>query len=207
VDIPAALLNHLAQLASSIGLDAEILHLPLRNMVTDLRVVVPSYRGLQMIIVHSGQPVGLTDLLPAETDGAAMTSLRMPLGLLGPEHDGGSRVIFYAGTPGAFVDLAADLGYVLKAAVRTDHLDGDGAASDAAAYAEAPFGLVLDGDLPPNVEASGLTGVSELSAVNRAIGMLIDRGHNAGDAYDILLRAAAAAGVAIHVYDARMLAR
>jgi hypothetical protein len=207
VDIPAALLSHLAQLASSIGLDAEILHLPLRNMVTDLRVVVPSYRGLQMIIVHSGQPVRLTDLLPAETDGAVMTSLRMPLGLLGPEHDGGSRVIFYAGTPGAFVDLAADLGYVLKAAVRTDHLDGDGAASGAAADAEAPLGLVLDGDLLPNVEAPGLTGLSELSAVNRAIGMLIDRGHNAGDAYDILRRAAVAAGVATHVFAARMLGR
>jgi hypothetical protein len=207
VDIPTALLYQLAQFANSVGLDAEILHLPLTNLVADLRAVIPSYRGLQVMILSSDQPVTLTELMLQQTDGAVTTSLRVPLSLLGLGHDEGSRIIFYASTPGAFVDLAADLGYVLKAAVRTDHLDGDGAASDAAPYAEPPLGLALDGDLPPNVEASVLTGLSEFTAVNRAIGILIDRGHNAGDAYGILRRGAVAAGVATHVFAARILGR
>ena len=207
MDIPTALLNQLAQFANSVGLDAEILHLPLTNLVADLGAVIPSYSGLQVTILSSDQPVTLTELIPQQTDGAVTTSLRVPLSLLGPEHHEGSRIIFYASTPGAFVDLAADLGYVLKAAVRMDHLDGDGAASDAAPYAEPPRSLALDGDLPQNLEVSGLTGLSEFTAVNRAIGILIDRGHNAGDAYGILRRGAVAAGVATHVFAARMLGR
>jgi hypothetical protein len=207
VDIPTALFNQLAQFANSVGLDAEILHLPLTNLVADLRAVIPSYRGLQVTILFSDQPVTLTELIPQQTDGAVTTSLRVPLSLLGPGHDEGSRIIFYASTPGAFVDLAADLGYVLKAAVRTDHLDGDGAASDAAPYGELPISLVLDGDLSPDLADSGLTGLPELSSINRALGILIDRGHNAGDAYDILRLEATAAGVATHVFAARMLMR
>jgi hypothetical protein len=207
VGIPTALFNQLAQFANSVGLDAEILHLPLTNLVADLRAVIPSYRGLQVTILFSDQPVTLTELIPQQTDGAVRTSLRVPLSLLGPGHDEGSRIIFYASTPGAFVDLAADLGYVLKAAVRTDHLDGDGAASDAAPYGELPISLVLDGDLSPDLADSGLTGLPELSSINRALGILIDRGHNAGDAYDILRLEATAAGVATHVFAARMLMR
>jgi hypothetical protein len=205
VGIPTALFNQLAQFANSVGLDAEILHLPLTNLVADLRAVIPSYRGLQVTILFSDQPVTLTELIPQQTDGAVTTSLQVPLSLLGPGHDEGSRIIFYASTPGAFVDLAADLGYVLKAAVRTDHLDG--AASDAAPYAELPISLVLDGDLSPDLADSGLTGLPELSSINRALGILIDRGHNAGDAYDILRLEATAAGVATHVFAARKLMR
>jgi hypothetical protein len=212
VDIPAALLNHLARLASSIELDPEVLQTPLKNLVGDLRAAVPSYRGLQMIIVHTGQPVTFTDLLPAETDGIVMTSLRVPLGLLGPDHDGGSRVTFYAGTPGSFVDLAADLSYALKASVTTVHPDGDHDGSDRDGQAGVPhtgadLRLLLDADLPPKVAFSGLTGLAELSGINRAIGILIDRGHTPDHAYDILRAGAAAAGVAIHVFATRMLGR
>jgi hypothetical protein len=203
VDIPAALLNQLAQLAHSIGVEAESLHRPLTNLGIDLRAAIPSYRGLQVIIISSGQPVTLTGLLPPESDGAVSTSLRVPLGLLGPEYDHGSRVILYAGTPGAFVDLAADLGYVLKAPVATHQADGGSAGSKTA----PPLELILDGDLSPNVEASGLTGLSEFSAVNRAIGILIDQGHNPDLAYEILGSAAVAAGVEPHVYAVRMLLR
>lgn len=193
MDVPAALLTQLARLATSVGLDPEILHLPLTILVTDLRAAVPSFRGLQVIIVNSGQPITLTDLLPAGTDGAALASLRVPLSLIGPDHDGGSRVVFYAGTPGAFVDLAADLSYVLEA---TTSRDG-----------ETSRRLVLDADLPSNAVVSGLTGLAELSAVNRAVGILIDRGHTRDHAYAILQRAAAWAGVKTHVFAARMLGR
>jgi hypothetical protein len=213
VDIPAALLSHLARLASSIELDPNVLQAPLKNLVGDLRAAIPSYRGLHMIILHTGQPVTLTDLLPAETDGVVRTSLRVPLGLLGPDDDGGSRVTFYAGTPGSLVDLAADLSYALKASVTTVHPDGDHDALDGDGQAVVPppraphLRLLLDADLPPKVEVSGLTGLAELSAINRAVGILIDRGHTPDDAYDILRRAAAAVGKETHVFAARILRR
>jgi hypothetical protein len=196
VGIPAALLNQLAQLADSIGVETETLHRPFTELGADLSAAIPSYRGLQVIIVSRGQPVTLTGLLPPDTDGDVSTSLRVPLILLAQEHDHRSRVIFYACTPGAFVDLAADLGHVLKAVVTTFHT-----------YVEAPLGLVLDGDLPLDVEVSGVTGLSELSAINRALGILIDQGHSADHAYEILGQAAATAGVEAPMYAARMLMR
>jgi len=205
VDIPAALLTQLAQLADGVGLDAKILQLPLTNLAAALRALVPSCRGLHVDIVHNGQPISLTEVLLPETDGVVRTSLRVSLSLLSPDHHWRSRVIFYAQTPGAFVDLAADLGYAMKTSVATVGHNRDHADSNI----EGPTAprLVLDADLPPHIEASGLTGLAELSAVNRAVGMLIERGHDPGDAYDSLRQAAAEAGVEVHVYAARILGR
>lgn len=63
-------------------------------------------------------------------------------------------VVFYACTAGALVDLAADLGWLLN--LRAD--------------------VVLDGHLRP-VEEQGVTsGLAELSVIQQAMGMLIDRG-------------------------------
>jgi hypothetical protein len=212
VDVSTALLIHVSELASSIGLDTEALHVPLKALVGDLCAAVPSYRGLQLTIVDGGQPVILTDLLPTEADGAVLSSLRVPLSTVGPDHDDGSRVIFYAGTPGALVDLAADLSYVLKTSVITASASGQRANSNGDGLAEprqmqAAPALVLDADVPRSTSVSGLTGLSELSAVNRAVGMLIDQGHDLDHAYDRLRREATTAGVEVHVYAARMLGR
>jgi hypothetical protein len=38
--------------------------------------------------------------------------------------------------------------------------------------------ITLDADVPPNPPVSGVSGLSELSTINRAIGVLIDRGHH-----------------------------
>jgi hypothetical protein len=212
VDVPTAVLIHVSELAASIGLDPEVLHVPLKVLVGDLRAAVPSYRGLQLTIVHSGQPVILTDLLRTEADGAVLTSLRIPLTAVDPDHDGGSRVIFYAGTPGALVDLAADLCYVLKTSVTTASagreqagFNGNGGAEQR--QAQVNPSLVLDADVLMSTSGSGLTGLSELSAVNRAVGILIDQGHDLDHAYDALRRDATTAGVEMHVYAARMLGR
>jgi hypothetical protein len=196
VEVPAGLLGHLNDLADSIGIDAEFLHAPLTRLVDDLLAAVPSYRGLRLTIVQTGQPVTLTDLPPAESDGEVLTSLRIPLGLMDREHDGASRVILYARTPGAFVDLAADLGYALKTKLVQASLDGT-----------ASHPLLLDADLPPASRISGLTGIAELAAVNRAIGLMIGRGHRREGAYDTLRREATEAGVEVHIYAARMLGR
>lgn len=225
MDVSTALRAHLADLADSIARDAELLYTPLTTLIDELRVAVPSYRGLQLTIVQTGQPVTLTDLLCVETDGEILTSLRVPLRVLGAAYEDGSRVILYAGTPGALVDLAADVSYVLKTSTRTrdpgrgsDGVDGhdragqpvDGAAPAVQHAADGRSRsrlLVLDDDLPPTNQTSGLTGLAELSAVNRAIGLMIGRGHHPDHAYGLLHREAAEAGVDVPVYAARLLGR
>lgn len=184
MDVPTALLTHLTQLGSSVGLDGEVLQAPLTSLAAELRTAVPSYRGLQVTIVDSGQPVALTDLLRFDGDGAVGTSLRVPLPLLGHAYEGGSRVVFYGGTAGAFVDLAADLGHVLKTST-----------------------IILDVDLPRTPPISGLTGLAELSAINRALGIMIDRGYQPDHAHETLRQGATAAGVETHIFAARMLGR
>ena len=53
----------------------------------------------------------------------------------------------------------------------------------------------------------GLSGLDQLSTVNRAVGMLIDQGHEPDEAVKVLHRDAAAAGVEPHVYAAQLLNR
>ena len=211
MDVSTDLLSHLSQLAGSIEAETEVLHHPLRTLIGDLRAAVSSYRGLQLTIVHTGQPVTLTDLMPAEADGVVLTSLRIPLIALDPDFDRDSRVIFYAGRPGAFVDLAADLSFALKTSVLTadtdhqDESDGDGRAKPK--HRPALRSLFLDIDVPPDRSVLGLTGLLEFAAVNRAVGMMIDRGHHPDHAYQTLRREATAAGVETRVYAAQMLGR
>jgi hypothetical protein len=119
-------------------------------------------------------------------------------------------VVFYAATPGAFSDLAADLGYALHAPTTTsdpaipDDIGGDGA-QDMRSDRQLP--IVLDADLPPPTVVSGLTGLEDLSAINRAVGILIEQGHHPDRAHDTLRRHAAAAGIAPHRYAALLLLR
>jgi hypothetical protein len=76
------------------------------------------------------------------------------LGALG-DHAPGSEVILYAGTPGAFVDLATDLSYALSA---------------------RPDAVQLDQHLTLPDAAVGDTGLAAMSQHNQALGILLDRG-------------------------------
>ncbi len=207
--VPTGLPSHLTHLASSIGVETDVLHVPLLALARNLRAAVPSYRGLQVTVVHRGQPVILTEMVPVEADGVVLTSLRVPLIAVDGDYDPDSRVIFYAGMPGALVDMAADLAYVLKTSVLTQSgqftSDGDGRAQPG--HLEAGRVLVLDADVPAARPASGLFGLSELSTVNRALGLMIGRGHDPDHAHETLRREAMAAGVELHVFAARMLGR
>lgn len=209
MEVPTALLSDLAQLADSVDLDAGLLQTPLSALVAELRAAVGSYRGLQLTVVRDGQPVTLTDISDPDEDGSIVTSLRVPLSVLGPSHDARSRVVFYASVAGSLIDLATDLGYVLKTATITDDSEPDGAVRDGDGLAGPahvrPHVLILDTDVPPNPAVSGLTGLSEMSAVDRAVGIMIERGHHPDVAYDALSEQAAAAGVETHVYAAQVL--
>jgi hypothetical protein len=115
--------------------------------------------------------VGHTDGLPV-----AGASLRIPLAAL-TSAGRDSALVLYAATPGAFVDLAADVAHAL----RVDLAD-----------------LVIDGDLAPPAASTALTGLGAHIAVNQAIGVLIDRGHTPESADQELRRLAATNGRTLH---------
>ena len=206
MDHPAALLAHLQDLTASIGEDDQDLDDTLETLTAALHSTASSYCGFQLTIVENQWPVTLT----AFTDGHNVrvgTSLGLPLALVS-QVDGGSRVVFFAGTPGAFTDLAADLSYALggipvdQAPPAVDGVDQRGTRVDGQRRV-----IELDADLPPLHRKSGLTGLAELTVLNRAIGMLVSQGHDIEQAQEHLRRNAAAAGVEPHIYAARILRR
>ena len=191
VDLPTVLLRDLLQLSSHVELDDGALGAPLVSLVVGLQAAVPSYCGLRLTIVDNGDPVSLTAFLPLQHGDSINTSLRLGFTALGPGFDGESRVVFYAATPGAFVDLAADFGYALDTQHDLGCRDGHQL-------------VVLDSDLPPPTVISGLLDLDERSTVNRAVGILIDQGHHPNQANVTLRRHAAEAGVQPSVYAAQL---
>jgi hypothetical protein len=212
VDFPTALLRDLLHLSSSVELDEDELGARLAALVTALRAAVASYRGMYLTVVEGDQPVSLSAFHSTE-DGAITTSLRLPFAALAPGFDVGSRVVFYAASPGAFVDLAADLGHALHAPIifdcprqrLTESPEGDGQHGDNPR--DGHESIVLDADLPPTTLVSRLTGLGDASTINRAVGMLIDQGHHPDRAHATLHRHAVTAGVEPDIYAARLLRR
>lgn len=196
---------HVRDLTASVGQDDQDLSDTLMALATALRSTATSYRGFQLTLVENQWPVTLTTFDDGH-DAPIGTSLRLPLGLVSRRVDGESRVVFFAGTPGAFTDLAADLSHTLEGvpvdgrsptANNTDHrgtrVDGHRKV------------IELDIDLLPASRTSGLTGLAELTVLNRALGVLIQQGHDIEEAQHVLRREAAAAGVEPHIYAARIL--
>jgi len=196
VDLPGAVLAHVQDLTASIGHDDRDLNDTLAALTTALLSTATSYCGLQLTIVDSQWAVTLTAFTESH-DVPVGTSLRLPLGLVSTTVDGESRVVFYAGIPGAFTDLAADLSHALGGVP----VDGQWSTADNGHRRV----IELDTDLPPISRVSGLTGLAELTVLNRAIGMLIQQGHDIEQAHLVLRREAAAAGVESHIYAARIL--
>lgn len=223
MDLPTALLRDLLHLASSIDLDHEhdgvreptgasgSLHASLLALSRDLSAAVPTCRGLHLLLVQNGYPVNLTAFGPLSAGETIATSLRLPLPAVGTGLDAESRIVFYATAGGAFVDLAADLGYALttptiSAGTRPRPADppGDGQQNQ---HREPHRPILLDADLPPITQGSGLTGLDQLSTINRAVGILIEQGHQPDRAHTALRRYAAAAGLEPHSYAALLLRR
>ena len=113
VDLSTGLLRDLLHLSSSIGLDDDALGAPLATLVESLRTAVPSYRGLHLTIVNNSHPISLTAFLSPQHGASIKTSLRVGFQALGPGFDAQNCVVFYAATPGAFVDMAADFEFAL----------------------------------------------------------------------------------------------
>lgn len=206
MDLPAALLAHLHDLTVSIGEDDQDFDDTLLALTTALHSMATSYCGFQLTIVERDWPVTLTTFTGGH-DVPLGTSLRLPLGLVSPTIDGESRVVFYAGVSGAFTDLAADLSHALGG-VPVDQRSSaaDGADGEPRVDGHRKM-IMLDADLSPISRASGLTGLAELTMLNRAVGMLILLGHDIEQAHHVLRREATASGVEPHIYAARIVRR
>ncbi|HET9649376.1 MAG TPA: hypothetical protein VFP34_14265 [Microlunatus sp.] len=213
MDLPVALLRNLLQFRTRQASGDEDLDGALADLVTAIQAAVPSFRGMA-ITMHDGvQPATLT---LAHDGGPIETSLRLPFISLDPGLRAPGRIVFWAGRPGAFVDLAADLGYALKTPIiigRPDPAtpagrDGyDSSARDDARrdHRDGLSSIVLDADLPPYPPVLEVSGLDRQGTVSRAIGLLIDQGHDPDEALDVLARRAAATGLEPHVYAARLL--
>jgi hypothetical protein len=172
VDISTALsldLQNLLRVLDHPDLDIEW---SLRSLRHDLERVVPSFVGLSMTVVVEGQPVTLTSVGDEAARAEVASSLDVPLALTAGLA-AGSGLVLYALAPGAFVELATELGHALGAE------DGE---------------MLLDRDLHPDTR-SGIVGVEELAMINRAIGVLIGRGRTADEARAYLRLKAAQANL------------
>jgi hypothetical protein len=148
--------------SNGIGLDGnaldDALDASLAAFTADIKAAVPSYLGLQLTIGQSGHPVTLTRITPHRT---ARTSLRVPLTDLGPRFDPDSRVILYAATAGAFVDLAADLSYALHLPTSSDRSTDPGSSDgDDRRHSQVDDDrrITLDADVPRSPLVSGCPG-------------------------------------------------
>jgi hypothetical protein len=205
VDLPAAVLAHVQNLTASIGQDDRDLSDTLAALATALRSTATSYCGFQLTVVGNQWPVTLTAFDDGH-DAPIGTSLRIPLGLVSRMVDGESRVVFFAGTPGAFTDLAADLSHALGGIPVNGRSSTANNADDHGTRVDGHRKVIdLDIDLLPASRTSGLTGLAELTVLNRALGMLIQQGHDIEQAHHLLRREAAAAGVEPHISAARIL--
>ena len=157
MDTPTLLIDDIRDLFSDLAVPDGVAEQPveLEKSLTALTQAVksaaPSYRGLALTLIIDKQPVTVTSAEPGNTSDIA-TSLRLSLAWV-PSLGADSRITFYASTPGTFVDLAADLAFALHR--RSIRLDED-----------IPSALVSD-----------LTGAGRLSAINKAVGVLISHGH------------------------------
>jgi len=168
VEIIAALAADLAILTQALDdPDSDVAESVLR-LARAVGSAVPSFLGLTVTVHDSDPPLTFTTLEGQVEPGDVRTSLMMAL-----SHDGaGARVIVYAGTPGAFVDLAADLSWLARRTLA---------------------GCELDQHLVLPAVARPATNLRAVSAVNQAIGALIGAGLTPEEARrELDVRAAAA---------------
>jgi hypothetical protein len=146
----------------------------LAALITTAKEATAAYLGLAITVLIDDQPILLTVI---ESSGhanvQAASSLSLSLSWL-PTLDPGSRITFYAVTPGAFLDLAADLTFALGGVA-----------------------LQIDDDIT-NAPIAGLTGVETLTAINHAVGILLGHGHSVETAQAEMRRRASTLSGGIH---------
>jgi hypothetical protein len=188
VDLSRALANELAVLTGALD-DPEV---DLQELVHRLGAVVgvsvSSFLGLRLTVVVDGYPFTLTAMGRGAGGTGPVVGASVLIALAtatrpGPRSSG----VFYAGTPGAFVDLAAD-------AARQD---------------PTPGAVILDAHLDdPDGEhpVSGSSGWAEISVINQALGVVMGGGRTLAQARVVLDARAAVSGLGIVVTAAAVVA-
>jgi hypothetical protein len=140
---------------------ADVLH-SLRRLGVGAQAAVPSYLGLSVTVDGSDPPLTFTIFEEGAADGAR-TSLRLTLPGVGDGWASPSvALILYAGKPGTFVDLAADLAWLTGRPL-------------------SDFALDQHLSVPAGSDAG--TSLRAASVINQAIGVLIGRGYTPRQAH------------------------
>ena len=180
-----------AALAADLGLltaaldqpGADITH-SLHLLAADVVAAIPTYLGLSVTVDGTDPPFTFTTL----SEGVVTGDVRTSLGLALPRDVSvlpAAVLVLYAGSPGTFVDLAADLAWLTTRPLND---------------------FVLDQHLPAAAERGSATGLLEVSVINQAIGVLIGRGYTPEKAERYLTAEGADAGISRHAVSQRILA-
>ncbi len=171
-------------LAAELALLTQALDLPgtdvaetVMGLAADARAAVGSYLGLSIAITAHRSHFDLTVLDKPTGPGDIDTSLLVPLSSdpgLADTAPASVALILYAGTAGAFVDLAADLSWITGRAL-------------------AEFRLDEHRTLPP--DHTDPSPLAATSVINQALGVLIGRGCRPEEAERQLYARAVSAGI------------
>lgn len=132
----------------------------LRELGASCALAVTSCLGFSITVVVDSVAVGVVVLEAPPSGRRIVTSVTIPLAGLA-DVAAGSEITFYATTPGALVDLAADLGHALGL---------------------GPNGAQFDKRLTPGASSASGTRLDHAKARNQAIGILLDQGRDLDEA-------------------------
>ena len=151
---------------------ADVLH-TLHQLGVDAHATVRGYLGLSVTVDGSDPPFTFTIFEEGAADGVR-TSLRLTLPGVGDRRASPSvALILYAGTPGTFVDLTADLAWLTG---------------------RPPSDFALDRHLSVLAGSDAGTSLRAASVISQAIGVLIGRGYTPRQAHSKLDTQADGAG-------------
>jgi hypothetical protein len=157
VKITAALAADLGILTATLDEPGTDVAHSLRQLVADAAAAIPTYVGLSVTVDGSDPPFTFTTLTDGVTAGDVRTSLGMALPGVGDTCVAPTVVVvLYAGSPGTFVDLAADLAWLTARSLSDFILDQ---------HLALAAGSLPEGQL------------RAASAINQALGVLIGRGY------------------------------
>lgn len=175
MDISAALAADLRTLSETLDHAEAGLEPQLRRLIADIRLTSRSYLGLALTIVSTGASFTIVSMADSSDRVPVRSSAALSLVAL-CDVEAGSTLEFYAAESNAFVHFAAEVSTAL------------GLPSDR---------IVLDQHLSPRRPSRGIDGLATSNQVNRAIGILIERGRPLEHARAELQRAAERDGVAL----------
>ncbi len=125
------------------------------RLAASVRLTVQSYLGLSLLVASGPDDTVLTVFDDVADRSLARTSLFLALSATEGSTDEPTLtgLVLYAGTPGAFVDLAAD-----------------------AAWLDVAHALSLDHHLPAPTDTTPSTFLGDRSTINEALGVLLSDG-------------------------------